>query len=357
MRDKLLFTPGPLTTSQTVKEAMLHDLGSRDSAFLRIVKEIRSQLVSLAGASEPEWTAIPMQGSGTFAIESVLSSMVPNDNGAQLLILANGAYGRRMGQIANLQRIPHRLVNLPEHLPLSAEIVRRELGDATHVAVVHSETTTGIVNPIDQIAEVVGGRVFIVDAMSSFGGIPLDASNIDFLVSSSNKCIEGVPGFAFVIARRAAIVTGHARSLSLDLAAQLRGLDDNGQFRFTPPTHSLLAFHRALAELRDEGGVAARAARYRSNAEILIRGMEKLGFEVFLPPEHRGYIITSFRYPQAPGWRFEEFYARLSERGFLIYPGKVSDADCFRIGSIGHLYPRDVEGLLAAVADVMKELA
>jgi 2-aminoethylphosphonate-pyruvate transaminase len=357
MPDKRLFTPGPLTTSLTVKQAMLHDLGSRDATFMNVVKEIRASLVTLAGASEPEWAAVPMQGSGTFAVESVLTTLVPDDG--ELLVLANGAYGRRMGQIARTAKLPHRVVEIDERHAVTPELAKEALGRATHVAVVHSETTTGVVNPVDAIGAVVKGRTFIVDAMSSFGGIPLDvpAAGIDVLVSSANKCIEGVPGFGFVVGRRALIAAaaGRARSMSLDLSAQLRGLDDNAQFRFTPPTHSLLAFHRALAELREEGGIAARAARYRANAELLVAGMARLGFETFLPAGERGYIITSFRYPKDPKWRFENFYARLSERGFVIYPGKVSDADCFRIGTIGRLAPGDVEELLAAVAEVQRE--
>jgi 2-aminoethylphosphonate-pyruvate transaminase len=355
MADKLLFTPGPLTTSAGVKQAMQHDLGSRDASFINVVREIRAQLVALAGGAEPEWAAIPMQGSGTFSVEATLTTLVPDDG--ELLVIANGAYGRRMAEIARVAKLPHRLVQVDEWRAVTPELVRAELGRATHVAVVHSETTTGVVNPIAAIGEAVRGRVFIVDAMSSFGGIPLDvrAAGIDVLVSSANKCIEGVPGFGFVIARRALVeaAAGRARSVSLDLAAQLRGLDANGQFRFTPPTHSLLAFHRALAELREEGGIEARSRRYRANADTLVAGMRKLGFETFLADGERGWIITSFRYPKDPAWRFEDFYTRLSERGFVIYPGKVSDADCFRIGSIGRLHPRDVEALLGAVAEVM----
>jgi 2-aminoethylphosphonate-pyruvate transaminase len=295
-----------------------------------------------------------MQGSGTFAVEAALSSLVPDDG--KLLILSNGAYGRRMAQIAAVHKLPHQVTNVPEQraiLPGDLEIA----SDITHVAVVHSETTTGIINPIASYD--LKGRVFIVDAMSSFGGVPLDVpkAKIDVLVSSSNKCIEGVPGFGFVIGKRAVLEKGRARSVSLDLAAQLKGLDDNGQFRFTPPTHSLLAFHRALAELREEGGVEGRARRYRANADLLITGMTRLGFEVFLPPENRGYIITSFRYPKNPNWKFEKFYSQLSERGFVIYPGKVSDADCFRIGSIGRLNHHDVGALLVAVEDVMKGMS
>jgi 2-aminoethylphosphonate-pyruvate transaminase len=350
--DKLLFTPGPLTTSLSVKQAMLRDLGSRDAAFIRIVKEIRAELVRLAGGSEPSFTAVPMQGSGTFAVESALSCLVDG----KLLILSNGAYGRRMGQIAAVHGLSHEVVTVPEHRAiLSSDFTVGT--DITHIAVVHSETTTGIVNPIESYDK--KGRVLIVDAMSSFGGVPVTVQGADFdvLVSSANKCIEGVPGFGFVIGKRSLLQKGKARSLSLDLAAQLKGLDDNGQFRFTPPTHSLLAFHRALEELREEGGIEGRASRYRQNAEILIAGMTKLGFELFLPPEHRGYIITSFRYPKNPNWKFEAFYSQLSGRGFVIYPGKVSDADCFRIGSIGRLHPADMQALVSAVDDVMKELS
>ena len=361
--DKLLFTPGPLTTSRAVKEAMLVDLGSRDAAFIRTVREIREALVELAGGRAPEWTAVPMQGSGTFAVESAISSVVPAEGG--ILVLSNGAYGRRIAQIATVHRIPFAVVTVPEHLPVTAEIARDALAGypgLTHVAIVHSETTTGIVNPVEAIGAEVkrAGRRYIVDAMSSFGGIPLDApaAGIDLLVSSANKCIEGVPGFAFVVGSREAIAegAGRARSLSLDLAAQLAGLDRDGQFRFTPPTHALLAFRRALDELRDEGGVDGRARRYRENAETLDAGMARLGFEAFLPPSLRGYIITSYRCPAHPRWSFEDFYARLSSRGFVIYPGKVSDADCFRIGTIGRLHRRDIEALLDGIAAVLGEM-
>jgi 2-aminoethylphosphonate-pyruvate transaminase len=360
--DKLLFTPGPLTTSLTVKQAMLHDLGSRDVGFIRVVREVRSALVRLAHADAAEYAAIPVQGSGTFAVESVISSVIP-DSG-KLLVLANGAYGRRIAQIARAQRIPHQLVSLGEPETVTAAHARAALEAdpaITHVAVVHSETTTGLVNPVAEIGAVVkaAGKVFIVDAMSSFGGIPLDVpgAGIDFLVSSANKCIEGVPGFGFAIARRSTLVAsaGSARTLSLDLHAQLAGLEQNGQFRFTPPTHALLAFHTALAELEAEGGVAGRAHRYRTNAETLWAGMARLGFEPYLPDGERGPIISSYYCPKHPAWRFEDFYGRLSDRGFVIYPGKVSDADCFRIGTIGRLYPHHIEALLEAIAAVLTE--
>jgi len=227
---------------------------------------------------------------------------------------------------------------------------------------VHCETTTGMMNPIAAIgsaAHAAGARYF-VDAMSSFGAVPIDfeAAHIDYLVSSANKCIEGVPGFGFAIARKAALLEteGWARSLSLDLLAQWKGLEGNGQFRFTPPTHVLLAFHQALRELAEEGGVAGRAARYQGNYETLITGMRALGFSEYLVPDLQGYIITSFLYPEHPKWNFESFYNRLSERDCLIYPGKVSNADCFRIGNIGRIFPSDVHTLLAAVRDALESM-
>jgi 2-aminoethylphosphonate-pyruvate transaminase len=359
----LLFTPGPLTTSRSVKEAMLLDLGSRDRDFVEMVRGIRGRLLALGGAAEPEYTAVLMQGSGTFGVESVLGSVVPR--GGRLLVLSNGAYGERIAQIARVLQIDVEVVATDERRAIdpaaAAEALARDM-KMSHVAVVHCETSTGLLNPIEAIAARVreAGRSLIVDAMSSFGAVPLSLPEIgvDYLISSANKCIEGVPGFSFVLARRAALegASGNARSLSLDLAAQARGLDVNGQFRFTPPTHALLAFNQALGELDEEGGVAGRAARYRENCSILVRAMESMGFRLYLEEALRSYIITSFHCPPHPRFSFEDFYGRLSARGFVIYPGKVSRADCFRIGTIGRIHPSDVEALAAAIAEVLAEM-
>lgn len=361
--DKLLFTPGPLTTSATVKEAMLSDLGSRDIAFIQMVREIRDELLAIAGVSRQTYTAVVMQGAGTFGVESVLSTAIPSTG--KLLVLANGAYGQRMAQIARVLRLETIVAEVPENRRVSPESVSDALARdpaITHVACVHCETTTGLLNPVEEIGPIVrgAGRTFIVDAMSSFGGVPLDVAGagIDYLVSSANKCIEGVPGFSFVIARRDALekTEGTASSVSLDLHSQWRELERSGQFRFTPPTHVLLAFRQALRELAEEGGVTGRAVRYRSNHEVLVGGMQRLGFETYLPPEDQGYIITSFRYPAHPQFNFEELYRRLSEKGFVIYPGKVSRADCFRVGTIGRLQPSDVTDLLKAFATTLSEM-
>lgn len=363
-KDKALFTPGPLTTSRTVKQAMLRDLGSRDFAFIETVAAIRNGLLDLAGVKQGEYEAVLMQGSGTFSIEAVFSSCVPPDG--KVLIIVNGAYGQRMRKICKILKIETETLEYPEDsLPDLKEIeavLKAQAGRISMAAVVHCETTTGIINPIQKIgtlAREAGARYF-VDAMSSFGAIPLNAAaaRIDYLVSSANKCIEGVPGFGFVIARREALLEteGWARSLSLDLLDQWKGLEGNGQFRFTPPTHALLAFHQALRELEAEGGPEGRGARYYENYRILVEGMRKLGFREYLKPEWQGYIITSFLYPDNPNWSFEAFYKRLNERGLVIYPGKVSNADCFRIGNIGRIFPNDVRDLLGAIRDVMEEM-
>lgn len=363
-KDKILFTPGPLTTSRTVKQALLRDLGSRDFEFISVIRSIRERLVALAGVKPGEYEAIPMQGSGTFAIESVFSSCVPPDG--KVLIIVNGAYGQRMIKMCKTLKIEFEALEYPEDsLPDAKEIestLKHFAGLITHVAIVHCETTTGIINPIQTIgalAKAAGARYF-VDAMSSFGAIPLNiaAAHIDYLVSSANKCIEGVPGFGFIIARREALLEteGWARSLSLNLLEQWKGLEGNGQFRFTPPTHVLLAFHQALLELEAEGGVEGRAARYYKNYKTLIEGMHELGFKEYLKPELQGYIITSFLYPNHPKWSFEEFYKRLNARDLVIYPGKVSNADCFRIGNIGRILEADVKGLLCGIREVMREM-
>jgi 2-aminoethylphosphonate-pyruvate transaminase len=350
--DKLLFTPGPLTTSMSVKEAMLRDLGSRDKEFLEIVREIRQQLLALGNVAPPDYECVLMQGSGTFAIESVISSAIPRDG--RLLVLINGAYGRRIAQMARVHGIAVEAVEVEENRKITAADFVVGKG-VSHVAVVHCETTTGILNPIDEIGEKVAaaGVGYIVDAMSSFGAIPVNlaAAHIDFLISSANKCIEGVPGFGFALARSGPLeaAKGRARTLSLDLHAQWEGLERDGQFRFTPPTHALLAFRQALRELDAEVGVEGRGARYRRNHEILSQGMKELGFEAYLAPEDQGPIITSFRYPKTETFRFEEFYARLGDLGYVIYPGKLSREECFRIGTIGRLSASDVHHLLDAI--------
>ena len=362
-RNKLLFTPGPLTTSKTVKEAMLKDVGSRDYEFINAVKEIRSELLHLANVSkEEDYECVIMQGSGTFGIESVISSVVGKND--VLLVLANGAYGERIAKMSAIHQLKYYVLRFSEDEIVTAEATESFLQahpEITHVACIHSETTTGVFNPVTEIGATCKkhSKVFIVDAMSSFGGVDMDMKEmqIDYLVSSSNKCIEGVPGFAFSLCVKTELekAKGQARSLSLDLHEQWAGLEASGQFRFTPPTLSIMAFRQALQELEEEGGVKAREERYKTNKQILDAGMAELGFKQYLRPEIQGHIITSFLYPDDHNFNFESFYTKLNDRGFVIYPGKLGKTDAFRIGNIGQIFPDDVKALITAVKEVLEE--
>ena len=359
---KILFTPGPLSTSKTVKEAMLEDMGSRDHSFVNAVKEIRNGLLKLAHVSrEDGYECVIVQGSGTFGVESVISSVIGSND--SLLILVNGAYGERIVKMATIHRLNHQVFRFEEDeivTPEETEFILQSHPEITHVACIHSETTTGLFNPIKEIGAICKkyNKVFIVDAMSSFGGVEMDMKelNIDFLVSSSNKCIEGVPGFSFALCKRSQLIKakGQARSLSLDLYDQWNGLETNGQFRFTPPTLSIMAFRQAMHELDQEGGVKARELRYKANKKVLDEGLTALGIKQYLRPEIQGHIITSFLYPDKENFNFGEFYNKLNERGFVIYPGKLSKTDAFRIGNIGQIFPDDVRALVAAVKEVLQ---
>jgi len=343
---------------------MLRDLGSRDAEFVAVVGEIRQHLLALAGVSQADgYEAILMQGAGTFGIESVISSAIPADG--KLLIIINGAYGKRIRDIAVRHGIATAVIEVTENTQADPQELRRRLADdseITHVALVHCETSSGILNPLNEIGSVVKelGRTFIVDAMSSFGGIPLNVSEsgIDFLISSANKCIEGVPGFSVVIADHEQLlaIEGRARTISLDLVAQWKGLEAGGQFRFTPPTHAILAFREALRELDEEGGVVGRAARYATNHAALLRGMRRMGFREYVPAASQSHIITAFLFPDDPRFEFPEFYQRLSSKGMLIYPGKLTEGDCFRIGNIGKIFESDIESLLTAIEATLLEM-
>lgn len=346
-----LFTPGPLNTSTQVKQAMLVDYGSRTDAIINAQKYIRRTLLETCNVSqETGYECVLMQGSGTMAVESVISSIVSG----KMLILSNGAYGKRMATIAKLHNIPHDLLEFPETEPVCIDKVQEHLKNNTYdfVATVHHETTVGVLNPIDEISTIVPrDTTFIVDSMSGLGAFPvdLDTSKIDYLVSSSNKNFEGVPGFAFVLANREKLVEQGKtpKTLSLDLLSQWEGLEANGQFRFTPPTHSLMAFQEALREFKLEGGSSRRLHRYNENAYQLRKGMESLGFKAV----NHSPIISTFLYPD--DFDFEDFYEKLAEESIYIYPGKMTEADCFRIGTIGQIYEDDIHELLYKIKEVM----
>ena len=361
-RDPWLLTPGPLTTSMTVKQAMLHDWGSRDQAFIAINRRLREKLVALAGGAGSH-VCVPMQGSGTFAVEAMLGCFVPAKG--KLLILINGSYGKRMVKICEYYKRDFAVLEWPEDRPVEATAVEKALAADPaigHVAVVHCETTSGVLNPIGEVAAVVAkaGRRLLIDSMSAFGALPVDAREIAFdaLAASSNKCLEGVPGLGFVICRKEALegCKGNSPSLSLDLFDQFQALEKTGQWRFTPPIHCIVAFDQAMREHEAEGGVAGRGGRYRNNCRILVEGMRKLGFETLLPDRLQAPIIVTFHMPSDPKFTFETFYDKLRERGFVIYPGKLTVADSFRIGCIGRLGEAEMKGALAAVRAVMTEM-
>src|SRR5262245_43801354 len=361
-RDPWLLTPGPLTTSASVKEAMLRDWGSRDSDFIAINKRVRERLVELAYATNSH-VCVPLQGSGTFAVEAMIGTLVPK--GGKLLVLVNGAYGNRAARIADYSRRGYAILEWAEDRPVEpADVAAKLSGDPgiTHVFAVHCETTSGVLNPIEEIATVVqkAGRSLLIDSMSAFGALPVDARRIavDGLAASSNKCLEGVPGMGFVIARKATLEAcgGNAHSLSLDLHDQWMAMEKNAQWRFTPPIHVIVAFDQALREHEAEGGVAGRGARYSRNCKILVEGMRALGFETLLPDALQAPIIVTFHMPADPKFQFQTFYDQLRDRGYVIYPGKLTVADSFRIGCIGRLGETQMKGALEAIGSVLAEM-
>lgn len=356
-----LLTPGPLTTTDTVKKEMLFDHCTWDDDYKKITLEIRDQLLKLAHADKKIYTVVLMQGSGTFGVESVLSSAV--DEKDKLLICANGAYGKRMADICEHNNINYVIYNEEYNMVPDAEEVAKILKEdpeITHVSMVHSETTSGILNDIASVAKVVksAGKTFIVDAMSSFAGVDIDVQGlgIDFIVSSANKCIQGVPGFSFIICKRDALkkCEGRARSLSLDLYDQWKTMDKDGKWRFTSPTHVVLAFARALKELDMEGGIPARSKRYYDNNHLLIKKMGELGFKTYIDSEHQGPIITTFYYPDNCDFSFQEMYDYIKVRGYAIYPGKLTEAETFRIGNIGEIYEEDIIKVVGLIRDFLE---
>ena len=360
--DPLLLTPGPLTTSKRVKEVMVHDWGSRDATFLRINREVLERLPEVVNARGGHVT-VPMQGSGTFAVEAMLTTFVPRSG--KVLLLVNGAYGQRAKRICDIAGRKMSVHETPEDTPPDlAEVERILESDAaiTHVFAVHCETTSGILNPIAEIGALVEkhGRRFLVDAMSAFGALPLDATKtrFDALAASSNKCIEGVPGLGFVICREAALAEtkGNATTLVLDLHDQWQNFAKTGQYRFTPPIHVIVSFHQALQEFWAEGGQPGRGRRYAENCKVLIEGMRALGFRTLLPDRLQAPIIVTFHMPEDAKFVFQSFYDKLKDRGYVIYPGKLTVADSFRIGCIGRLDAGHMRGALAAIAEVLAEL-
>lgn len=360
--DPILLTPGPLTTAPATRAAMNRDWGSRDEAFTAITTRICRRLEALVGGAGTH-VAVPLQGSGTFAVEATLATLVPRDG--KVAVLVNGAYGRRIVQILEAIGRSHVALTCPEHEandPAALDALLHDDASITHVAAVYCETTTGLRNPIEAVAEVTErhGRGLLIDAMSALGVLPLDARDIRFdaVMASSNKCLEGVPGIGFAVIRREPLeaCAGNAASVALDLHAQYQGFARNGQWRFTPPTQVLAAFDQALVAYAEEGGRTARLARYATNHRLLVTGLRALGFETLLPDDLQAPIIVTFLQPSTGCFSFPAFYEALRQRGFVIYPGKLTEVDSFRVGCIGQVFPEQIDTFVATVGDVMNQL-
>ncbi|HWR41064.1 MAG TPA: 2-aminoethylphosphonate--pyruvate transaminase [Patescibacteria group bacterium] len=360
MNQYKLLTPGPLTTSRKVKEAMLLDRCTWDDEYKQITQKIRRQLLALIAASPAEYTAVLLQGSGSFGVEAVLMTAISGSD--KCLFVTNGAYGERMVSMAERIGINHLEYRTAyDQAPVMEEICRLLEQDQriTHIAMVHCETTTGIVNPLEDVAKLAKkyGKSLIIDAMSSFGGmeIPVPELDIDFLISSANKCIQGVPGFCFVLAKRKALLRcqGNSHSLSLDVYDQWQHMEPEGKWRFTSPTHTVAAFSQALDELEAEGGVAARFQRYQGNNNLLRELLKPLGFVPYINEGLQSPIITTFLFPRED-FDFKHFYQYVKTNGFVLYPGKLTDVDTFRVGNIGEIYEKDIRTLCAIIAGYMK---
>lgn len=360
--DPLLLTPGPLTTAKSVKAVMVHDWGSRDAAFLRINREVMDRLPEIVDGTGT-FVTVPIQGSGTFAVEAMLTSFVPAKG--RVLVLINGAYGHRAKRILDIAGRKSVVLETPEDTPpdlAKIEVILRRSKSITHVFAVHCETTSGILNPVHEIGALAKkyGKSYLVDSMSAFGALPLDAekAHADAIAASSNKCIEGVPGLGFVIARKSVLpsLKGNATTLVLDVHDQWANFEKSGQYRFTPPIHVIVSFHQALTEFLAEGGQKGRGARYAANARVLIEGMRALGFHTLLPDRLQAPIIVTFHMPKDRKFVFQAFYDKLKDRGYVIYPGKLTVADSFRVGCIGRLHEKEMRGAVAAVRDVLDEM-
>jgi 2-aminoethylphosphonate-pyruvate transaminase len=363
MGEPYLLTPGPLTTAFEVKEVMLKDWGSWDADFRALTAELRARLLNLLGNGLDDYECVPIQGSGTFAVEAMLGTFVPRDG--KLLVLANGAYGLRAAETMRYLGRDFRLLDKGDYLPPRGPEVATILAEdpnITHVLVIHCETSSGILNPLEEIAAVTAaaGRELLIDSMSAFGAIPLEPARVRFeaMVSSANKCIEGVPGFGFVFARRDALAAaaGNCHSLSLDIHAQWVAMEKTGQWRFTPPTHVVAAFIEALNLHDAEGGITGRGARYTRNRDVLVRGMRGLGFETLLDQDWLSPIIVTFFCPVDPAFEFTRFYELMKAAGYIIYPGKLTVVESFRIGCIGRIDEAVMHGVITAAAAALEEM-
>lgn len=361
--DTYLLTPGPLTTAVETREAMLFDKSPNSPEMVEMVKGIRQYLVSLTGG-EGKYECIPLQGSATYGIEAAFLTLVDKAT-SKVLVVENGFYGVRLREV--IEALGHNVVGLecPVIPPVSSADIRTALDEdpaITHLALCHCDTGTGVLNPLEGIADLCKERgiKLMIDAIASFGGFDIGAEALDFeaVMVSPNKCLEGVPGVAFVICKHRSLVEGEGRAPSsvLDLYAQWAFMEEKGWFRTTPPTHVLLAMANAVERHKAEGGIEARNARYQRNWQRLVDGLRQHGFATFLPDEYASPIIATFHDPDDPNYTFPAFYAAMEKRGFVIFPGRLTSAHTFRVGTMGDLTEGDMSLIIQAVLDSMAEI-
>ncbi len=361
-RDPILLTPGPLTTTLRTKLAMLKDWGSWDDDFNAVTARLRTQLLDIVHGRDSH-VLVPLQGSGTFSVEAAVATVVPRDG--HVLVLDNGAYCKRAVKLTQLMGRRASSLVFAEDAAVSPAALDERLahdGSITHVVLIHCETGTGVLNPLAEVAQVCErhGKGLIVDAMSSFGALPIDARTMRFdaLVAASGKCLEGVPGMGFVLLRKAILdaCAGRSQSLAMDLHDQHQYMQRTGQWRFTPPTHVMVALAEAVAQFVEEGGQPARLARYADNCRVLIDGLTRLGLKPFLKPPLQAPIIVTWHAPDHPAYEFRRFYAAAKQRGFILYPGKLTEVETFRIGCIGAIGRNEMTQAVGAVADTLREM-
>jgi len=361
-RDKILLTPGPLTTTLRTKLAMLRDWGSWDADFNAVTASVRKSLVAVIHGQDSH-VVVPLQGSGTFSVEAAVATLVPRDG--HVLVLDNGAYCKRAAKLTTLMGRRCTVMGFDDAAQVSpAALADRLQSDRTitHVVMIHCETGAGVLNPLQAVADVcaANGKGLIVDAMSSFGAIEIDArkTRFDALVAASGKCLEGVPGMGFVFIRKTLLdeCAGRSQSLAMDLHDQYVYMEKTTQWRFTPPTHVVVALAEAIAQFEAEGGQPARLARYTSNYQALIAGMKKLGFKPFLDPAIQAPIIVTFHAPADSKYDFKTFYAAARARGFILYPGKLTQIETFRVGCIGAIGPDEMEQAVHAMGLALQDM-
>ena len=365
-RDAILLTPGPLTTTLRTKLAMLRDWGSWDADFIALTAELRRRLLAIVHADadgQGAYSVVPLQGSGTFAVEAAVATVVPRDG--HVLVLDNGAYCKRLGRLATLMGRRTTIQGRAEDEPVSADELDAALradSSITHVGLIHCETGTGVLNPLQAVSDVClrHGKGLIVDAMSSFAALPIDtrAVTFDALIAASGKCLEGVPGMGFVFIRSAVLAgcEGHSHSLAMDLFDQHAYMQATGQWRFTPPTHVMAALLEALRQFEEEGGQPARLARYTDNCRTLLDGLGALGLKPFLRAELQAPIIVTWHAPAHANYDFKRFYEAAKRRGFLIYPGKLTQMETFRVGCIGAIGRNEMQQAVNAVGEALREM-